>query len=249
MLRRALLPIATAAGLLGCAGLLLWGTGGPLAAAGAGTASFDELVGLSAALLAWVVIAWVATVLVVTTLTWLPGELGRAADDVAERVAPAAARRAARLAVGFAIASGPLAMATPTVAWSAPVGVALATTAAGDRVAVPDLPGVGRPTYTAAETQPAGTEQPGWVPERPAIGVGPAATRPDSPHRSDQEPTVVVAPGDCLWEIAAQTLGPDASTAEIASEWPRWYDANRAVVGGDPDLIQPGMVLRPPPVH
>lgn len=247
MLRRALLPVATATGLLGCAGLLLWGTRGPLAAAGAGTASFDELIGLSAALLAWVVLAWVATVLVVTTLTWLPGAVGRAAGDVAARVTPAAARRAARLAVGLAIASGPVAVATPTVAWSAPVGIAPATTAAGDRVAVPDLPGVGRPTYAPAETQPAGTDQPGWVPERPAIDLGPAAIVPDTPNRS--EPTVVVAPGDCLWEIAAQTLGPDASTAEIAAEWPRWYDANRAVVGGDPDLIQPGMVLSPPPVH
>lgn len=36
------------------------------------------------------------------------------------------------------------------------------------------------------------------------------------------------------------------SSAEVAHEWPRWYAANRAVIGGDPDRIQPGQRLTPP---
>jgi nucleoid-associated protein YgaU len=49
-----------------------------------------------------------------------------------------------------------------------------------------------------------------------------------------------------LWGIAARHLGPDASDAEVAREWPRWHAANRDVVGDDPDLLLPGQVLHAP---
>ena len=52
--------------------------------------------------------------------------------------------------------------------------------------------------------------------------------------------------GDSLWAIAARHLGPGATDAEVAEEWPRWYAANRAVIGPDPDLVLPGQVLRAP---
>ena len=52
--------------------------------------------------------------------------------------------------------------------------------------------------------------------------------------------------GDTLWSIAARHLGPDASDAEIAHAWPAWFEANRGVVGDDPDLLRPGQVLRAP---
>jgi nucleoid-associated protein YgaU len=32
----------------------------------------------------------------------------------------------------------------------------------------------------------------------------------------------------------------------VAASWPRWYAANRRVIGADPDLILPGQILRPP---
>jgi nucleoid-associated protein YgaU len=57
---------------------------------------------------------------------------------------------------------------------------------------------------------------------------------------------VVVKGGDTLWSIAARHLGSTAGGAAIAEEWPRWYAANRAVIGDDPDLILPGTILRPP---
>jgi hypothetical protein len=56
-------------------------------------------------------------------------------------------------------------------------------------------------------------------------------------------PTVVVAPGDTLWAIAARRLGPDASATEIDASWRRLYDLNRAVIGSDPDLIRPAQRL------
>ena len=43
--------------------------------------------------------------------------------------------------------------------------------------------------------------------------------------------------GDSLWDIAARHLGPDASAADVAVEWPRWHHANRDVIGADPDLL------------
>jgi nucleoid-associated protein YgaU len=57
---------------------------------------------------------------------------------------------------------------------------------------------------------------------------------------------VVVLRGDSLWEIAARRLGPAATEAQIAAEWPRWWAANRDVIGPDPNLIRPGQRLRPP---
>ena len=50
---------------------------------------------------------------------------------------------------------------------------------------------------------------------------------------------VVVRRGDSLWSIAARHLGPDASDAEIAAAWPAWHEANREVIGDDPDLLRP----------
>ena len=217
MLRRCLVPAATVGALVGCARLLTWGASGPHAAMRSGTATFDELIGLLAALLAGAVLAWVGLVFAVTALTWLPGALGRAASRIAARVTPVAARRAARLAVGLAVASGPVAVAPPAAAWSVPVEHLPAASTA-DGTPAPALPAIGRPGPTPAAV----------------VATGPT----DLP--------VVVARGDCLWDIAARALGPRAGNADIAAEWPRWYEANRGVVGADPDLIQPGMVLRPP---
>jgi nucleoid-associated protein YgaU len=57
---------------------------------------------------------------------------------------------------------------------------------------------------------------------------------------------VVVHEGDSLWSIAARHLGPTTTDAQIAAEWPRWWAANRDVIGPDPSLIYPGQRLRPP---
>ena len=49
-----------------------WGAAGPLAAARAGTARFEELVAVAAAGAALALLAWVAAVLAVTALGALP---------------------------------------------------------------------------------------------------------------------------------------------------------------------------------
>ena len=55
-----------------------------------------------------------------------------------------------------------------------------------------------------------------------------------------------VRPGDSLWDIAEMKLGT-AEARRIARYWPRIHRANRAVIGGDPNLIVPGQVLTLPP--
>ena len=56
-------------------------------------------------------------------------------------------------------------------------------------------------------------------------------------------PTVTVVRGDSLWTIAARHLPAGASAGDIATAWPRWYSANEAVIGDNPDHIQPGWQL------
>ena len=57
---------------------------------------------------------------------------------------------------------------------------------------------------------------------------------------------VPVRAGDTLWSIAARHLGTDARADDIARAWPLWWEANRNVIGNDPDFILPGQVLRAP---
>jgi resuscitation-promoting factor RpfA len=83
-------------------------------------------------------------------------------------------------------------------------------------------------------------------PERGSAGPAAAGLLPDQVRESDTGDQVVVQRGDTLWGIAARHLGPSATTALVAAEWPRWYAANQAVIGPDPDLILPGMILHPP---
>lgn len=70
---------------------------------------------------------------------------------------------------------------------------------------------------------------------------------PDRPvEGAPQRWGVVVRPGDSLWWIAAQELGPGATESQVSSRWPQWYRANRDQIGADPDFILPGIVLRAP---
>ncbi len=76
------------------------------------------------------------------------------------------------------------------------------------------------------------------LPERIGVQPAPAAARPASVHE-----VLVVTAGDTLWSLAADHLGRDASTDEIAAAWPALYAANRHVVGPDPSHIEPGQHL------
>ena len=58
---------------------------------------------------------------------------------------------------------------------------------------------------------------------------------------------VVVAPGDSLWSISQERLGPQAIPPRIDREVERIYALNRNLIGPDPNLIFPGQELLLPP--
>jgi nucleoid-associated protein YgaU len=118
--------------------------------------------------------------------------------------------------------------------------IALALGTALSAATVPQAPANAALTAgTATTTAPAG-----W-PDLPLLDR-PASPTPTPHPAPPRAPAVIVQSGDCLWSIAAKGLPADASDAQIDDEWRRWYAANRAVVGADPDLIYPGQVLTAP---
>ncbi|MBZ5735362.1 LysM peptidoglycan-binding domain-containing protein [Nocardioides sp. TRM66260-LWL] len=79
------------------------------------------------------------------------------------------------------------------------------------------------------------TLEPGWELRVPADATNlPGAGAPGA--QTDHVAEHVVEPGDTLSAISQETTGD-------AESWPELYDANRTVIGADPDLILPGQVL------
>ena len=60
--------------------------------------------------------------------------------------------------------------------------------------------------------------------------------------------SIVVRPGDCLWSISSEQLGPNATAQQIANSVERIYAHNRNRIGADPNLILVGQRLSLPPV-
>lgn len=59
--------------------------------------------------------------------------------------------------------------------------------------------------------------------------------------------TLVVQPGDNLWQLAETGLPGSAPAPEVARRVELLHRANRIVIGPDPDLILPGQRLVTPP--
>lgn len=57
----------------------------------------------------------------------------------------------------------------------------------------------------------------------------------------------VVSPGESLWSIAQERLGPNVAPKQVADEVERIYLSNRDRIGGDPNLLRDGQELSLPP--
>ena len=111
------------------------------------------------------------------------------------------------------------------------------------------VPAPVRPSGPVVLIPPLIVEQPATTPTTtplvtPPWTTAPATTAPPSAAR----PVYVVRRGDCLWSIATGVLGPGSTATAIDAGWRRIYDANRAAIGDNPNLIHVGLVLSLPPL-
>ena len=237
-------------------GGFLWISGLPfadrwiLSGAGRRALDFDQLLGTAAtaaglAIAAW----WVLSMLSAFTAAVLERTGRKRAAATAGKLCPAFMRRLALAVLSVQLVSAPLAHAeTP----SGPVW--LPTQGAAAPAAWEPTGGSAAMAFVAAassapEEQGSASElQPDWRPTAPVPDPGLTVARPlragQAPPSSRTEVTVLA--GDTLWDIAARELGPAASDVEVALHWPRWYQANKAEIGENPDVLLPGQILKPP---
>ena len=219
----------------------------------------DEVLASVVATAALAGTSWLALGVLLELTSLVPGVVGRTATRVADAVTPALVRRAAGALLGIGLVAGVApgaAVAAPAamVAVGSPLPDPAFAPAAAPTAPLPD-PGWMPPPGATSGAGPAVPHADaaigaGWVPSRPVVRAQPdlrvlsPATRPGADREGPTQ--VVVHRGDSLWAIAARHLGRDASDAEIAHAWPAWFEANRRVIGDDPDVLRPGQVLRPP---
>lgn len=193
----------------------------------------DEIVLCLVGALAIAVYGWLLGCFAITAATALPGWLGQAATAIQAVLVPIGVSRLMAGVLGVSLAFGPVTATTAAPAGS--TATALADRDSGDQSGV-------SPNQLRGSVSSPGVS-----------AVVPKMNTPAGPHRAAPPPrgagrpdTVVVRPGDTLWGIAAAHLGKRPRVAAIAAEWPRWWAANRVVIGPDPDLIRPGQRLRTP---
>lgn len=189
--------------------------------------------------------------LAAASLARATGRRAAALDRTARALTPDVLRRVVAAGVGVGLGLGGAVTATATetdLGWqpttsvvpTATVGTtgvgAVSTDTVPIRSAPASSPATGTATTPAAPAAPPGTATP---PPSTAQPSGAA----DAPAAAE---TATVRPGDSLWSLAAARLAGRPTDAEIAAAWPRWYEANRDVVGPDPDLLLPGQVLTVP---
>lgn len=125
------------------------------------------------------------------------------------------------------------------------------TTTSTTSAAAPELapPLVLEPPVTFDDLEPPAPEAVAPPPAAPPAPPAPGPVTPAPVVRSAPPATVyIVAPGDCLWSIAARQLGPGADDRTIDATWRHIYAANHAAIGDDPNLIHPGLTLQLPPL-
>jgi hypothetical protein len=143
--------------------------------------------------------------------------------DPVRRGIPGSVQRLVLVACGAALAGG---LTAPSYAAPAAAG--------GDDPETAVIEGLPLPDRTTA------TMHLGHLVARRTASLG-------RPGPADPPPrTVVVRSGDTLWGLADATLAHGASPSAVNDRWHHIYRANRAVIGADPDLIQPEQRLRLP---
>ena len=245
--------------------MLSWAAGSPAVALSALVSAvrtgdnIDTALAATAGVAGWACLSWFGAMIAFEAGATVPGLVGSISAWIAGHLGPRSARTAVRWLLGATLAAAPLvsipAMSVSAFAVSPGVDVSPAAPAMLDRP-------IAAASVTAEE--PLTAEKPLLDRSRPAPTVSPAARIAGPAPAAGRTPNAgpaavqssaasgpvggyVVRPGDTLWAIASHQLGPHQTAAAVAAQWPRWYAANREVIGGDPNLIRPGEVLRAPP--
>jgi hypothetical protein len=113
-------------------------------------------------------------------------------------------------------------------------------------VAPKQKPGEGQGASESAASEEAAPPPEPAQEETPSPSPRPVSSTPADPARNlAGKDTYVVRPGDCLWQIAADLLGPRAGTQAIEEEVGRLWRLNEdRIATGDPSLIYAGTELR-----
>lgn len=182
-----------------------------------GAHGVDAAIMTVAVAVSWLLLGWLALGVVVSLAGQLPGLAGWMARSLAAAVLPRAIRQAVTVALGVGLVTAGASAAAADTGSAGPGAAASAPGATVDWPVQPAPPPVPPPVYGGP----------------PGIG-------------DPVDGAIVVARGDSLWALASDRL-PGAAVAQIADAVTAWYQANRDVIGPDPDLIYPGQLLVPPP--
>jgi hypothetical protein len=198
----------------------------------------DDLLGAFAVVAGLSIVAWwVVSMLLALAAAVLNRTGSKRAAAVAGKFSPVFMRRLALAALSFQLLSAPLANAAvpPTGPEWVPTHQVAASAAWG-------------PTSEPERPRPLSALQPDWRPNAPVTDPGHLTAQPSRASQAAPRAMgeVTVLAGDTLWDIAARQLGPDASDVEVALHWPRWYQANVAAIGENPDVLLPGQILKSP---
>jgi hypothetical protein len=212
---------------------------------------FDQLLGAAATAAGLAVVAWWVLSMLCAFLAAVLERTGRQLGAATVGgFCPLFMRRLALAVLSVQLCSTPLANAAEPVSgpdWG-PTQAVSVPAAWG-----PAAPTAAREIDDAAasafeDRRPQSGVQPQWRPSSPITDPDFTIARPvragQGPPESPADITVLA--GDTLWDIAARDLGPAASDVDVALHWPRWYQANKAEIGENPDVLLPGQILKPP---
>jgi len=178
-----------------------------------------------AALIGCAVRAWGVTTVVVTCAVRHRDRSRSRSRDLDQPGVPGWARGLVLAACGIALVGG----AQSTPAHATPAEIAPATQPAGD--GGPSSLGLPLPDRTTGPLREESRDPAATGAVAAAVATG---------------ALLVVRPGDSLWSIATDLLAPGTSNHDIGALVTRLYRTNQALIGDDPDLIQPGHRLRTP---
>lgn len=238
--------------------VILWMSGQLVlqdASPASGYRSFAQLLGLAASIFGILVICWWAATI---TLAFAAAALDKLGFQAAARrtgaLSPAFMRRLATAVLGANLIVLPAAHGVPampgTNGITATTGIVAATLNVPATAASSALPTAAPGWENVPESaEPSGTS-PQWtptpVPADPSLLAKAQREQQPATGAVPGEAEVTVKPGDSLWSIAADNLGPFATETEIAGAWPEWYKTNRHLIGEDPSLLRPGQILQTP---